>query len=87
MTSYDTHDASVERLSRLQSLAPDPRRAELVRVRCCTRLGRSRHRTKRIAVTNRFRRGVLAAVVVGGFCLLYVASLVTTTLGVHRVFQ
>jgi hypothetical protein len=87
MTSYDTDDASLERLERLQSLAPDPRRAERVRARCCARLSRSRQRTTRTAVTNGFARRVLAAVVVGGFCVLYVASLVTTTLRFPRVFQ
>jgi hypothetical protein len=87
MTSCDARDARLERLERLPSLAPDPRRAERVRVRCRARLSRSRPRTTRTAVTNGFGRRVLAAVVVGGICLLYVASLVTTTLRFHRVFQ
>ena len=85
MTSYGTHNGRLERLE-LQPLAPDPQRAERVRARCCARLSRSRHRPMRIGVTNRFGRGVLAAVVVGGFCL-YVAALVTMTLRLHGVFQ
>lgn len=87
MTSYDTHDASLERLERLQSLAADPRRAERVRARCRARLSRSRQSTTRTAETNGFARRVLAAVVVGGLCILYVASLVTTTLRFQGVFQ
>ena len=87
MTSYDAHDASLERLERLQSLAPDPRRAERVRARCRARLSQRRQRTTPPAMTNGFGRRVLAAVVVGGVCLLYVASLVTTTLRFQRVFR
>ena len=34
MTSYDSHDAGAESLDRLMRLAPDPDRAERVRVRC-----------------------------------------------------
>jgi hypothetical protein len=30
---------------------------------------------------------VLAPVVVGGFCLLYIAALVTTTLRLHGIFH
>ena len=87
MTSYENHDASLEKLERLQSLAPDSRRAECVRVRCRTQLGRRRHRTARTVVMTGFGQRVLAAVVVGGFCVLYVAALVTTTLLLHGVFD
>lgn len=87
MTSNDTCDASLEKLERLQSLAPDPRRAERVRARCRTQLARSRRRTARTAVMTGFARRVLAPVVVGGFCVLYVAALLTTTLRLYGVFH
>ena len=87
MTSYDIHDASLERLERLQSLAPDSKRTERVRVRCRIQLGRNRQRTPHSAVITGFARRVLAPVVVGGFCVLYFAALMTTTLRLHGVFH
>jgi len=87
MTSYDLHGASAESLERLMPLAPDPDRTERVRVRCRTRIGRSRRRTARTAVITGFTWRLLAPVVVGAFCLLYVAALVATTLRVQDVFH
>ena len=87
MTSYDLHGASAESLERLMPLAPDPDRTERVRVRCRTRIGRSRRRTARAAVINGFTWRLLAPVVVGAFCLLYVAAMVATTLRVQDVFH
>ncbi len=87
MTSYDIHDASLERLERLQCLAPDPRRAERVRVRCRTQLGRNPQRPAHTAVRTGYARRVLAPVVVGGFCVLYFVALVTTALRLQGVFH
>ena len=79
MTSYDTCDISVEALKRLQSLAPDPSRADRVRLRCRAQLGRNRNRQVRAEVITGFARRVLVAVVVGGFCALYLTALVSMT--------
>ena len=87
MTSYDLHGASAESLKRLMPLAPALDRTERVRVRCRTRIGRSRRRTARTAVIIGFTWRLLAPVVVGAFCLLYVAALVATTLRVQDVFH
>jgi hypothetical protein len=87
MTSYDSHDASAKSLERLLRLAPDPDRAERVRVRCRTQLGRSRRRTAHIAVMTALAWRLLPPVVVGGFCVLYVAALVATTLRLHDVLR
>jgi hypothetical protein len=87
MTSDDFHDASVESLERLTALAPNPDRAERVRVQCRTRLGRSRRRAARTAVITGFAWHVLAPVVLGGFCVLYLALLVATTLRLQGVFH
>jgi hypothetical protein len=87
MTSYDSHDASAESVEWLMPLAPDPDRAERVRVRCRTQLGRSRRRAARTAVITGFAWHVLAPVVIGGFCVLYVALLVATTLRLQGVFH
>jgi hypothetical protein len=85
MTSSDAHPAGGDSLDRLMALAPDPDRAERVRVRCRTQLGRSRRRAAHTAVTG-FAWRVLAPVVVGAFCVLYVAVLVATTLRFEGVF-
>ena len=87
MTSDDSDDASAERLERLTVLAPDPDRAARVRVRCRRQLRRSQRRAERAAVMTGFAWHVLAPVVVGGFCVLYVALLVATTLGLRGVFD
>ena len=80
MSSHDAHDASEDGLDRLMVLSPDPDRAERVRVRCRTRLGRSRRRAARTAVISGFAWRVLAPGVVAAFCVLYVAVFVATTL-------
>ena len=87
MTSYDAHDASADSLHRLTALAPDPDRAERVRVRCRTQLGRSRRRAARTAVITGFAWRVLGPVVVGAFCVVYAAVLVATTLRLEDVFH
>jgi hypothetical protein len=87
MTAYDAHDASADSSLRLTALAPDPDRAERVRVRCRAQLGRSRRRAVRTAVITGFAWRVLAPVVVGAFCVLYAAGLVATTLRLEGVFN
>jgi hypothetical protein len=87
MTCYDRHDATADSLGRLMVLAPDPDRAERVRVRCRTQLGRSRRRAARTAVVSGFAWRVLAPAIVGAFCVLYVAVLVATTLRIEGVFH
>ena len=86
MTSDDSHEASAESLEGLRPLAPDPDRAERVRVRCRTQLERSRRRA-RTAVISGFAWHVLAPAVVGGFCILYVVAFVATTLRLQGVFR
>ena len=79
-----SNDAS---LKRLMPLASDPDRAERVRARCRTQLGRGRRRAARTAVITGFAWHVLAPVVVGGFCVLYAALLMATTLRLQGVFH
>jgi len=87
MTAHDSHDASAESLERLTPLAPDPDRAERVRARCRTELRRNRRRAARTAVITGFAWHVLAPVAVGGFCVLYIALLVATTLRLQGIFH
>lgn len=87
MTSCDSQGASAECLERLMPLAPDPDRAERVRVRCRTQLGQSRRRTAHTALITGFAWRVIAPVAIAGFCVLYVAALVATTLRLQGVFQ
>ena len=87
MTPNDTHDANFEELMRLQFLASDQGRADQVRIRCRTQLGRSRRRSARTDVPAGFPWRVLAPVVIGGFCVLYIAALVATTVRLHGVFH
>jgi hypothetical protein len=87
MTSDDSHDASKESLAGLMPLAPDPDRAERVRERCRAHLRRNRRHTARTAVITGFVWQLVAPVVVGGFCILYIAALVATTLRLQGVFH
>ena len=87
MRFYDSHEAGVESLKRLMALRPDPGRTECVRVRCHMQLRQRSRRGARIAVITGFTSRVLAPVLVGGFCLFYVAALVATTLRLKGVFQ
>jgi hypothetical protein len=86
MTSHDFHDASAEPV-RLLPLAPDPGRAERVRLRCRAELGQSRRRAARRAVIAGFTWHLLAPAVVGGFCVFYVVALVATTVTLQDVFR
>jgi len=86
MTCDDTHDPIVDELRRLQSLAPDHGWTDRVRTRCRTHLARSQAPPARTNGTARFARRVVAPVVVGSFCVLYIAALVITTLRLQGVF-
>ena len=87
MTLSDSHDASAERLRRLMALAPDPDRAERVRVRCRGQLARSGRRAARTAVMTGFAWRVAAPVVVGACCVLYAAVFVVTLVRLQDVFR
>ena len=86
MTSYDSHDANAGSLDQLMTLVPDPERAQHVRARCRAQLGRSSRRAARTAAITGFTWRVLAPVVIGAFCVFYVAMLVATTLRLEGVF-
>ena len=86
MTSDVAHDAHADSLQRLMVLAPDPARAERVRMRCRTELGRSRRRAARAAAISGFAVRVFGPAVVGTFCVLYAALLAATTLSLEGIF-
>jgi hypothetical protein len=87
MTSDVAHDARADSLHRLTVLAPDPTRAERVRMRCRTQLGRSRRRAARTAAISGFAVRVLGPVVVAALCVLYAAVLAATTLRLEGIFR
>jgi hypothetical protein len=87
MTSCDAHDGAADSLDSLRALAPDANRAERVRVSCRTQLGRNRRRAARTALITGFAWRVLAPVVVGAFCVLYVVMLLATTLRLEGVLH
>ena len=74
MTALDPLEASVTLA--LTPIAPDACRARRTRQLCRERLTRRQHRRARNASALR----TLAPVIVGLYCLLYAAALVTTTL-------
>lgn len=83
MTSDGARDPDLEALARLRPLVPDPARAERVRARCGAQLARSRHRAARVDAMVSIMRRVLAPLL-AGFCVLYLAALVSTTLWLLR---
>jgi len=74
-------------MDRLPVLSPDEQRAERVRLKCHAQLGRSRRRAARTGAVADFGWRVLAPVLVGAFCILYVSALVTTAVGFHNEFR
>lgn len=87
MTSDDLDSATPSHLASLPRAVPDTVRAERTRLRCRAQLVRRQRRRNHAASTIRLARSVLTAVAVGGFvafCLLYVSSLVATTLGLEE---
>ena len=87
MTPNEAHDANAAGVIQLTTLTPDPDRAELVRLRCRTELARRWQRAERSATAAGFAWQVLAPVVLGGFCVFYVALLVATTLHLEGIFD
>ena len=87
MTPRDSHDVRADRLDRLQRLAPDADRAERVRVRCRTRLERSRRRVASTDVSGGRARRLLGPVVVGGVCAFYVVALLEATLRLQGILR
>jgi len=85
MTTYDTSDPNVEGLKRLQSITPDPMRADRVRMRCRVYLSRSRRRQARNDVITGLAWRVLAPAIFGYFCILYLAALVAATLRLRGI--
>jgi len=81
MSTSDARDPVLENLARLRQLSPDLARAEHVRAKCRARLRETR-RSKRTAVA-RFARCIVAPVLVGWFCVLYIADLVGIALRLH----
>ena len=81
------NEASVERLKLLAPLTPDPDRSERVRLRCRLQFERDGRRRNRVTKIIAFTERVLAPAIVGGFCLLYVAALVATTLRLEGILQ
>jgi hypothetical protein len=84
MISNDARDPMLQELAHLRQAAPDPARAERVRAQCRARLGRAR-RSDRAATFVAFAR-ILAPVVVGCVCVLYIAELVGTALRLRSIF-
>ena len=90
MRSTDFDAATSSRLEGLTRVAPDAARAERTRLRCHARLLRQQRRRHRAASSARFARSVLTAVAVGGFCafcVLYIGSLVETTLRFNDILR
>ena len=75
MMRDSSHEVSADSLKGLMPLTPNADRSERVRARC------------RMQLKRNGRRSVLAPAVVGGFCLLYVAALVITTLRLEGVLR
>jgi hypothetical protein len=86
MTHSVPDAASVDRLSRLPILTPDPRRAERTRLRCRAVLTRRVRRTRTPARRDVLRSRIAAAAAgtLGVVYALYIASLFTTTIGLLR---
>lgn len=70
----------LDMLSRLPAMAPDASRAERVRVRCHVRLSQ---KVARAHTRRRLWRRVLTPALVGGFCLVYLALVISAAFG-HR---
>ena len=82
MTSPVLLDSRVD-LTGLTVLTPDPARAARVRSRCLDELRRRQRRAERRSARPR----MLAPLVLAGFCLIYVVSLVASTLQLQSAFR
>ena len=87
MTPRHDDDSHVESLDRLCRLTPNPERAARVRARC--RIGLERRRSRQLPAFTTIARAsrLLAPAIVAGFCLLYVAALLTTTLRLEGILR
>lgn len=87
MTPDPVHDPTIHSLARLRPLAANPAHAERVRQRCRAELARRRHRSDRRALAVESGRRMLAPVLLGGFCVLYLVELVGTAFGLRGAFH
>ena len=85
MISNDANDPVLQNLALLRELAPDLVRAERVRARCRAQLTRDR-RSDLSAPIGAVAQRILAPVIVGCLCVLYIAWLVGAALRLHRIF-
>jgi len=85
MIPSDARDPLLQHLAMLRELAPDPVRAERVRVRCRAQLTRNRRSDLPARIGPRALR-ILAPVIVGCLCILYIAGLVAAALRLQRMF-
>ena len=81
MTPRDAHDPRLDKLARLTPLAPDPARAERVRLRCRAQFVRRAGRAARTETIFGSVARVLVPALLGAFSALYAAALLGTTLG------
>ena len=85
MMPDDSYEARAESVNRLVRLTPDSNRAARLRARCRMQLERGQVRRARAAEISGATWRVLGALVVGGFCVVYIVTLVTTTLQIQDV--
>ena len=81
----DVHECNLDHFS-LPRLTPDPARSARVRAQCLARLVRQQERNLRKGGRTSFATGVLVPALAGGFCALYIAALVATTIQLYGVF-
>jgi hypothetical protein len=86
MMADDGVDQTLELLARLEPLSPDPRRSVQVQARCRAQLARSRKRQATIDRMSEAGQRLLASAAIG-FCLIYLAALVATTVRVHLLLK
>jgi hypothetical protein len=85
MNAEVTADSIDRGLEHLRKLAPDPNRADRLRAKLRTELVRREARARRGARRWGAVRGVLAPVLVGGLCVLYLAAVVGNALRLNGV--
>jgi hypothetical protein len=74
MRSDDGHDPMLRMLARLPTALPDAARADRLRARCRTAI--ARRRKEQTAPPPRGAASLLGPVLVGGFCLVYLAAVI-----------
>lgn len=83
----DDRGLTAASLAGLQRLAPDADRAERVRARCRARLERRQQRPARATAMTGGAWGLLAPAVVAVFCVVYVITLMATTLHLEGILH